>query len=156
MSRGLKMYVQEESVSSVQAHARDYGKRILRAIKLGMREGMDFLADTVAGLIHSRSGQTAASVRHGVRVTETPTQIIGRIGTGFVGSEPRGVWLERGVNVPAVSGKLMVFQGTSGLVFIRRHAAFRVAARPVFNPSLQALKGHIMTGIQNRMDQVPQ
>jgi hypothetical protein len=45
-----------------------------------MREGMDMLADAVAGKIHSRTGQTAAAVLHGVRVTETPNAITGASG----------------------------------------------------------------------------
>jgi hypothetical protein len=48
----------------------------------------------------------------------------------------------------------MAFQGRTVQVFTHHHKAFRVPARPVFNPTLQSLKGEIIARIQARMDQV--
>jgi hypothetical protein len=154
VSGGLKLFVKQESVAEVQSSVRDFGRRVIRAILFGMREAMDMLGAAVAGKIHSRTGKTAASVLQGVRATETTALVVGRIGTGFVGAKPVGIWLERGTSVPSVSGKLMVFEGINGTVFTRKHAAFRVPARPVFNPTLQGLKEEITARIQARMDQV--
>jgi hypothetical protein len=161
------MFVREDSVDDVKANARDYGKRIIRAIKLGMREGMDILAALVSGQLHSKTGQTAASVQHGVRVTETVAEIIGRIGLGFVGREPRGIWIERGTKahiIEAAKGGLgetlrsvgrgahVLSDGSRFFGRIVHHPG--QSARPVFEPSLSALKEEIMARIQLRMDQV--
>jgi hypothetical protein len=148
------MWVEESSVNDVRAHARDFGRRIIRAIKVGMREGMTVFAEAVGSKINSRTGQTAASILHGVSVTETPLEVRGRIGSGMVGRKPIGAWLENGISVPEVAGKLMVFQGPQGTVFARHHKAFRVPGRHIFSVSLQEVKSETFARIQTRMEEV--
>ena len=117
-------------------------KNILSGVRIGMGEAMEGLSWNVVDKLQgnpiiSRSGKLVGAVLGSPKVTETADYIKGTV-SSVVEGKPRGLWLEEGTSVPAVTGNLYHFAAADGgSVFTHGHAAFKVAPKPFLNPSLR-------------------
>lgn len=128
-------------------------RRVLKALREGMAEAMQGLAAVAAANAPKKSGSLAAAILRSPKVTSTSKVIRGSV-SGDVGAKHVALWQEQGINVPAVTNKLMVFVGSDGTpVFTRSHKAFRVAGRPFMNPALDTYQGQIIETLQKRMEE---
>lgn len=131
-------------------------KRILAGIREGMQEAMEGLASLVAekvggSPIQSHTGKLLAAILGGVHVRSTANAVIGEVRPDTHGGRNLALWLEKGVNEPGVTGKLMRFIADGALRFIYSHRAFRIEAKPFMNPTLEQDKTTIMEIIQQRI-----
>ena len=76
--------------------------------------------------------------------------------TGFVSfgaTAPYAIYQERGASIPAVDGKLMVFQKDGNTVFTTKHRAFELPARPFLGPSLDENRAGIIAAFQEAVNE---
>lgn len=132
--------------------------RIMSGIRGGMQQVVEGLSWNVADKLQgnpivSRSGRLLGAVLGSAKVTESESYIKGTV-SGMVNGKPLGLWLEEGISVPAVAGKLYHFTAADGKsVFTHGHAAFQVAPHPFLNPSLEEYKPTILDIISQRITQ---
>ena len=150
--------------ASVQAQS-DYleqvRQNILAAIRAGMAEGMEGLAETVVERLgeatKTKTGDFAASILRSPRVTEKPdAYIAGTVTTATSKWRNLGLWIEYGIDVPATvdTSKAVLFGFTAAggdSIFTHGHAAFQVAPHPFFNPAFQEYFPTILDTINQRI-----
>lgn len=147
------------SLVAVVDHLAQTRKNIFAAVRLGMLQGMEGLSWNVADKLQgspivSRSGALLGAILGSPKVVENREVIRGTVSSS-VGRKPLGLWLEEGTSVPAVQGKLYGFVPADGTsVFTHGHQAFRVAAHPFLNPSLDEYGPTILETIQARIAEV--
>ena len=152
--------VDPASLVAVVDHLEQTRKNIFAAIKAGMLQGMEGLSSNVADKLQgtpivSRSGALLGAILGSPKVTENADVIRGTVSSN-VGRMPLGLWLEEGTSVPAsVVGKLFHFTAADGAsAFTHGHQAFKVAAHPFLNPSLEEYGPTILDTIQARIAEV--
>lgn len=154
------------SVDSTIAYIEEARERILQAIRQGMREAMEGLADTTveqfyAAGLHSRSGQTVEAIEYSPKVSENATTIRGTVAAetnvtlGGRRSKHIGLWMEEGTHVPEVKGVLYGFTEPGGneTFFARGHRAFDMQPHPFLNPALAAYETTITEIIEHKVDE---
>lgn len=152
----LQLAIDPASVDRVEDYLRQTQQNILSGIRSGMQEAMDGLARDVAGKLRgspivSRSGRLLGAILGSPKVTESTDTIRGTVSSD-VGKKHIGLWLEEGTHVEAVAGKLYGFTAADGnSVFTHGHRAFKVAAHPFLNPSLEDYRPTIMDIITARV-----
>jgi hypothetical protein len=131
--------------------------KVLRGIRLGMREGMNELAVATAAKVHSRTGQLFAAIIKSVRVKQTDTETSGSI-SGDVGRKHVGLWIEHGTRAHLIgrrhggfSSKLITTLFSGSTRPVRLHPG--QPPRPFMNPTLQSLRGEIQARIAARIDE---
>ena len=152
----LDFAVDPNSVQDVTDYLEQTRKNILTAIRVGMREGMEGLSWKVAekfdgNPIVSRSGDLLAHILASPKVTTHEGYIKGTV-DAEMGKKHVGLWLEAGINEPAVKGKLYQFTAADGTsVWTHGHKAFRVAPHPFMNPSLNEYRGTLLDLITQKI-----
>lgn len=142
------------------------GDAVIARLKNEMRaETLNLLAyvedEKLSGqVLHQRSG---ALKRSGYTAFEdSPDEIAGIVGFGSGASTaqntvPYAAIHEFGgtINVPAVEGKLMVFEKAGVTIFTKRHVAFTVdmPARPYLGPSIDENREGILTRLQEAVNE---
>jgi hypothetical protein len=153
------------SVDETIAYVEEARERILQAIRQGMREAMEGLADVsieefyAAGL-KSRTGQTVENIEYSPKVSETSTVIRGTVAAekditlGGKKSKHIGLWMEEGTHVPEVKDVLFGFTEPQGgkTFFTRGHRAFDMQPHPFLNPALAKFETTITDIIQQAVE----
>ncbi|MDP9267261.1 MAG: hypothetical protein M3P27_02915 [Acidobacteriota bacterium] len=147
----------EVDASGIPSRVETVRLKVLRAIKLGMRESMSVVAAATAGKVHSRTGQLAAAIIKSVRVRQTDIETVGSI-SGDVGRKHVGLWLEKGTRAHLIGRRTSGFSSTLiTQLFNGNQRPVRLhpgqPPRPFMNPTLQALKGEIQSRIAARIDE---
>lgn len=154
----IRFTVDPNDGPKIAAHLEQVRVRILTAIRGGMREAMQDLAQYIVGSklsgspIAQRKGNLAAAVLASARVTGNEEVIRGSVAAKPRVNSNEGIWQEFGTNHPALEGKLRVFIGRDGTpVFTHHLKAFTIAPKPFLNPSLHEQETKIVETIRARL-----
>lgn len=103
-------------------------------------------------LLHQRSGNLKNSGF--TETTETPETLLGSVSFGRTAPYAAIHNYGGAINVPEVTGKLMVFQRDGAKIFTQRHKAFTVQmpARNYMETSLEEKQPEIVAGLQGAVD----
>jgi hypothetical protein len=100
-------------------------------------------------MLHQRTGNLKNS---GFSTVETSgDEIAGEV--GFGNTALYAVFQEQGASIPAVEGKLMVFEVGGKKIFTMRRAAFTLPARPFLSTSLDENREAITLAFQEAVDE---
>jgi phage gpG-like protein len=129
------------------------GERVIEALRIRMAQEMLNLKayvddEKLSGqVLNQRSGNLKNSGF--TEVQDDGNQITGFVGYGMTVPYARIHELGGQINVPAVDGKLMVFERAGAMVFATKHRAFTVEmpARPYLQPSLEEKLPDIREGL---------
>lgn len=164
----IRFEVEPQAGTKIAAYMEHVRSRIVSAIRGGMYEAMNDLAQYIVAsklsgspigmqdtpTKYTKPGDLAASILRGVRVggRDGGDEIYGTL-SGRPKNQPNlGYWQEFGTVHPAIAKKLMVFAAPDGtMVYTQGHKAFSIAPRPFLNPSLVERETQIMDTIRARL-----
>lgn len=136
----IQMQVEKASVKGVVDYFERMRRRMINAIRDGMQESMQGLAERAvtkmseAGIVTHR-GELATSILRSVRVKVGAKEVRGTVGSN-VRQLPIGLWLNFGTHYPRKSPKRL---------------ELRVPPRPFMNPALAEYKQQIVETIATRL-----
>lgn len=155
---GLRFYFEDGSAERVPAAFERARQVIITALRSGMREAMDELAQYIVAsklsgqVLQRRSGSLAEAVEASVRVKVTDDAIIGSINPKPKRMPNEGLWEEFGTHHAAIAHELHVFAAPGGqIVFTEDIKAFDIAPRPFMNPSLHEQEQQIANTIREKL-----
>ena len=155
---GLSFHFEDGSAERVPAAFEQARERLKDAIRAGMRQAMQELAEYVVsaklsgGVLQRRSGNLVNAVMSSVRIKVTDEFVAGSINAKPPKMPNEGYWQEFGTNHPAITGRMRVFAAPDGsIVFTRRTRTFQIAPKPFMNPSLHERESNIMDTIRAKV-----
>ena len=155
----VRFYISQASSASVGDYMESLRGRILLAIREQMGVEMEELAQTVGEKLHgnpvqSRTGNLLSKVLTSPKVYESPGAISGTV-TAQDGAKNVGLWLEKGISVPALTppkARVFSFFGFNDqLKYSLGHRAFKVAPHAFMIPSLQEREPAILENIRQKV-----
>jgi hypothetical protein len=161
----LDLKINPASVDSTIEHMQAVKQRIFEAVREGMAEGMNLLAEnTVQALegsgVQSRTGALESNILSSPRVAETEFMIMGRV-TAMAPVKARGGQmyytnlrniLNRGFHEPAQKSPVhQIVEAGSDTFWARGHVAFDVRAHPFYRQAVEISESPIMDLIRERV-----
>jgi hypothetical protein len=161
----LDVFVDPKSVDATVEYIDAVKLRILDAVRSGMTESMQLLAETVVGEmaaagVQNRTGELESNILRSPRVTETESEIRGRVFAralvkakgGAAYWQNMGNIFDMGFRDPKVkSGPHQIVGPTGDTFWARGHAAFDVRPHPFFKRSADVAEAPIMDLIRSRV-----
>jgi hypothetical protein len=135
---------------------------ILAAIRTGMYEGMEGLANLVVERLNAvtvrRTGELSDFIQRSPRVFSKEDEYIGGTVTARSAKYRNlGLWIEFGTKFPSKGRKLAFYPkqflhgSTRASIGVHGHGAFRIEPKPFFNPTFQEYYPTILETINQRI-----